>query len=79
MTPCKNHGTVVRLSSGPGLSCNQCRHFMNDPDVLEDELKGLTILSSAYGSTRANAGICRKLNLFLEPVRAYECGDFEQR
>jgi hypothetical protein len=70
---------LIRLSSEPGLSCTSCRHFIDDPEVLEDELKGLTILSSAYGSTRANAGICRVLNRFLEPVSASECDDFEPR
>ncbi len=70
---------LIRLSAGSGLSCTSCRHFIDDPEALEDELKGLTILSSAYGSTRANAGICHKLRLFLEPVLATECDDFEHR
>jgi hypothetical protein len=70
---------LIHLSSPAGLNCNQCRHFINNPEILEEELKGLTILSSAYGSTRANAGICQKLSLFLEPVMATECGQFEPR
>jgi len=57
-------------------TCRDCKYFNDDPQYLERELKGLTILSSAYGSTRANAGICDKLNLFLEPIRAGECPDF---
>ena len=38
--------------------CSQCRHFRNDAKYLEIAFRGLTSLSSAYGSTRSDDGIC---------------------
>ena len=38
--------------------CRRCRHFEADPERIEALLPGLTILSSAYGSTRGDSGIC---------------------
>jgi hypothetical protein len=38
--------------------CASCVHFRNDPAFLELLFKGLTSLSSGYGSARANDGIC---------------------
>jgi hypothetical protein len=38
--------------------CIQCRHFRNSPEFLETVFKGLTSLSSAYGSVRSEDGIC---------------------
>jgi hypothetical protein len=37
-----------------------CRYFNNDPDRLELEIKGLTTLSSARASVRADDGICAR-------------------
>ncbi len=38
--------------------CIQCRYFRNSPEFLEMAFKGLTSLSSAYGSVRSEDGIC---------------------
>jgi hypothetical protein len=55
--------------------CFGCRHFVNDPKQIEASIPGLSALSSAYASVRAEAGLCLRLDLFLSP-RA-ECGYFE--
>ncbi len=38
--------------------CASCAHFRNDPAFLETVFKGLTSMSSGYGSTGGNDGIC---------------------
>jgi hypothetical protein len=38
--------------------CIQCRHFRNSPEFLESVFKGLTTLSSGYGSVRCEDKIC---------------------
>lgn len=48
--------------------CYRCRHFVDDPEVIERQLPGITALGSAYGSVRGNAGICRALDRFMEPL-----------
>lgn len=58
-------------------SCRQCRHFSNDPEAIERALPGLKTLSSAYGSVRADAGICSRRDLILTP--RHHCADFEDR
>jgi hypothetical protein len=61
------------MSSVAG-QCWACRHFRNRPEEIEAAFPGLAVLSSAYGSVRAEDGIC----LFHEryfPARA-TCGDF---
>jgi hypothetical protein len=56
-------------------TCRDCRYFNNDPAFLEREFPGLNALSSAYGSTRGENGICGKRDLYLSPVT--RCKDFE--
>jgi hypothetical protein len=53
--------------SGPEHSqaCRACAHFHNDPRYLEAAFPGWTALGSAYGSTRAEDGICELRGLFL--------------
>jgi hypothetical protein len=46
-------------------TCENCRHFHNDPAFLERAWAGLSIMSSAYGSVRANDGLCDLHNLYL--------------
>jgi hypothetical protein len=48
-------------------SCGGCEHFIAAADELEREVAGLKILSSAYGSVRANTGLCRLHDLFCVP------------
>ena len=49
--------------------CFQCRHFRNSPEYLESTYKGLTVLSSAYGSVRSEDGICVLNDLYLSANR----------
>jgi hypothetical protein len=41
-------------------SCADCRHFLNDPHVLEQEIAGLSSLGSARASVRADDGVCTR-------------------
>lgn len=52
--------------------CATCRWFESDPAAIEAALPGLTILSSAYGSARADAGLCSKRDLFLSEKESCE-------
>jgi hypothetical protein len=38
--------------------CGQCKHFQNQPALLEAALPGLYSLSSAYAAVRRDDGIC---------------------
>ena len=49
----------------PPAACRDCRHFTNDPEAIERHYKGLTAMSSAYGSTRAADGICARRDLHV--------------
>jgi hypothetical protein len=40
--------------------CARCRFFDPGAGVIESELPGLRILSSAYGSVRSDDGLCRQ-------------------
>ena len=66
----------ARASRSAG-SCLRCRHFSNDPEAIEKAFPGLKALSSAYGSVRADAGICSRLELILTP--SHNCAEFEER
>ena len=56
-----------RRSSGKPRSCVGCRHFIDDPEALEKAFPGILILSSTYGSTRAEAGVCTITETFQDP------------
>jgi hypothetical protein len=58
------------------MTCRECRFFNNEPAWLERALPGLNVLSSAYASVRAEAGICTRRDLFLSPAKA--CKHFER-
>lgn len=55
--------------------CFQCKHFRNSPEYLESVYIGLTALSSAYGSTRSEDGICVLNDLYLSANRC--CDRFD--
>ncbi|OHE57786.1 MAG: hypothetical protein A2Z47_04585 [Thermodesulfovibrio sp. RBG_19FT_COMBO_42_12] len=57
-------------------TCRDCKYFNNDPAFLEKAFPGLNALSSAYGSTRGENGICSKRDLYLSPIK--QCGDFSK-
>ncbi|MDA8088296.1 MAG: hypothetical protein M0Z75_16565 [Nitrospiraceae bacterium] len=60
------------------VTCFGCRHFSNNPGQIEMSIPGLNTLSSAYGSVRGEAGICRRFDILLAP-RGVRCGCFERR
>jgi len=47
--------------------CANCAEFMDEPRQLESELPGITILSSAYGDTRGDQGLCRRHQRLVTP------------
>ncbi|OAT80201.1 hypothetical protein [Desulfotomaculum copahuensis] len=55
--------------------CADCRYFCNDPEWIEKTFPALNVLSSAYASVRADAGVCRRRGLFLPPWQT--CREFE--
>jgi hypothetical protein len=54
--------------------CAACAHFRNDDGYLEAVFAGLTSLSSARGSARADDGVCLRHDRYLS-ARA-SCADF---
>lgn len=55
-------------------TCRECRFFASEPGELERALPGINILSSAYGSVRADTAICEHRGIFVTPALA--CPDF---
>ncbi|NPA40429.1 MAG: hypothetical protein GXO57_08315 [Thermodesulfobacteria bacterium] len=55
--------------------CYTCKHFCNDPQFLEEVFKGYKVLSSAYGSTRKDDGLCLLKKIFLSGYNV--CKDYE--
>lgn len=51
-------------------TCWQCGHFAIDPKELETIIPGLNIVSSAYGSVRADTAYCKFKDIFLIPAPA---------
>jgi hypothetical protein len=58
-------------------TCAECAEFVDDAAELEALFVGLTALSSAYGSTRGRAGVCRVNDTFQDPSPA--CPAFVRR
>lgn len=50
---------------------------MDDPLLLERQLPGILVLSSTYGSTRGDSGICIVFGTLQDPEAA--CDRFEGR
>jgi hypothetical protein len=57
-------------------TCRFCAHFHNDPRYLEAAFPGLNSLGSAYGSTRAEDGICELRGIYLSAEQG--CERFEE-
>jgi hypothetical protein len=58
-------------------TCQHCIHFDDDPASIEREFPYLTVFGSAYSAARGEAGICNKLDRFLDPQPARCCPFFE--
>jgi len=56
--------------------CLDCRHFCNDPAVIERAFPGLTAMGSGYADVRANDGLCARHDLYLALTNG--CAEFEQ-
>jgi hypothetical protein len=61
----------------PDPTCRQCRSFVDDPDAIQKEFPGVTILGSMYASVRGNAGLCRTFDRFMDPISADDCEAFD--
>jgi len=57
--------------------CGACAHFRNDPAYLESAFAGLSSLSSAWASVRAEDGLCLRHERYLG-ARSW-CEDFHGR
>ncbi len=55
-------------------SCRACVHFRNDPAYLETVFAGYSAMSSAWGCTRAEDGICLRHDRYLSADAG--CADF---
>lgn len=55
--------------------CQVCRWFDDDREQVERELPGLLVLSSGFGDSWGDAGLCRKHGLMLLPFNS--CPMFE--
>jgi hypothetical protein len=53
-----------------------CRFFAGTPAALERAIPGLNILSSAYGSTRGDTGLCERHDVFTT-ASSPACPQFE--
>jgi len=49
----------------PAAECGRCRHFRNDAAYIEGIFPGLSSLSSATASVRADDGVCTLRDIYL--------------
>lgn len=59
------------------MACANCLQFVGDAEGLEREIAGLKILSSAFGSVRAETGLCRQRGFFC--VADHHCPDWRAK
>ena len=59
-------------------TCGACRFLIGAPAALERAVPGLNILSSAYGSVRADTGLCGRHEFFVTSATA-ACAEFAER
>ena len=58
------------------MKCGVCRFFAGAPGALERAIPGVNILSSTYGSVRADTGLCKRHGVFTT-ARSAACPQFE--
>jgi hypothetical protein len=56
--------------------CAACRFFTGAPAALERAIPGVNILSSTYGSVRADTGLCERQGVFAT-ARSAACPQFQ--
>jgi hypothetical protein len=66
------------VPKGRAERCGACRFFAGTPAALERAIPGLNILSSAYGSVRADTGLCERHESFVTSATA-ACAQFVKR
>jgi hypothetical protein len=59
----KIFNSIQFRSSGP--VCRDCAYFQNDPLLIEEAYRGLTVMSSGYASVRDRDGLCNFHQLYL--------------
>jgi hypothetical protein len=67
----------TNLPEAGATRCAACRFFTGAPAALERAIPGLNILSSAYGSVRADTGLCQRHDVFVT-ARSTACPHFEK-
>jgi hypothetical protein len=58
-------GRWRRADRPPLAECGRCRHFRNDAAFIEGAFAGLSSLSSATASVRADDGVCTLRDVYL--------------
>ncbi len=64
----------MKFNSKNKKCCYTCKYFKNDPKFLEEVFPGYNVLSSAYGSTRKDDGLCIRKNVYLSGYNV--CKDY---
>jgi hypothetical protein len=67
---------VTRTAVATAGRCRDCRFFLGDAAALERAIRGLSILSSAYGAVRGDTGLCRRSDEFV--TASGSCNAFER-
>ena len=67
----------MSLSPEPPGRCRACAHFRGEPSQIEQAFPGLASLGSAYGSVRAEDGLCLRHDRYLGAD--CWCADFAPR
>ncbi len=68
---------MLKQRTAGGATCSACRFFTGAPAALERALPGVNILSSAYGSVRADTGLCERHAVFTT-ARTAACPQFDK-
>jgi hypothetical protein len=72
----KSRPLRVSTAQSGSARCAACRFFTAAPAALERAIPGLNILSSAFGSVRADTGLCERHDVFTT-ARSTACPQFE--
>jgi hypothetical protein len=67
----------INASLGGERRCAACRYFTGAAAALERAVPGVNILSSAYGSVRADTGLCERHDIFVT-ARSAACPQFAE-
>jgi hypothetical protein len=68
---------MLKERTADSATCSACRFFTGAPAALERALRGVNILSSAYGSVRADTGLCERHVVFTTAHTA-ACPQFDK-